>query len=138
MTGFYFIPTLFPRVLSLDDLSLSPSKEPTYLLLGPFIGRPACQEIPLLSTPLRPLGVCASAFQTRETVLVGDVETRVGHIACDGATRSEVVLPLIVKGQVMGVLDLDCEREDGFDVEDVVGLEEFVRRLLELIDFPMV
>ncbi|HEV3339950.1 MAG TPA: GAF domain-containing protein [Pirellulales bacterium] len=94
------------------------------LVLGPFQGRPACVRIDLGR------GVCGTAAARRETILVLDVHHFAGHIACDERSRSEVVVPLIVEGQVLGVLDLDSPRLGRFDGADASGLEEFVRVLL--------
>lgn len=87
------------------------------LVLGPFQGRPACVRIALGK------GVCGTAAQTRETVVVPDVHAFPGHIACDAASRSEVVVPLIAKGRLIGVLDLDSPEPGRFDAEDAAGLE---------------
>lgn len=142
LPGFYLIPALFPKSifpstdadLSLDNLSLSiSSPTPTHLLLGPFSGRPACSDIALVSSSkFRPLGMCAKAFLSGQTVVVVDVDKEEGHIACDGQTKSEIVIPIIVAGKKLGVLDLDCEREGGFDGEDKVGLEMIVETLVKL------
>ncbi|MBS0470080.1 MAG: GAF domain-containing protein [Proteobacteria bacterium] len=87
------------------------------LVLGPFQGRPACVRIALGK------GVCGTAAQTRQTVVVPDVHAFPGHIACDAASRSEVVVPLIAKGTLIGVLDLDSPEPGRFDAEDAAGLE---------------
>ena len=87
------------------------------LVLGPFQGRPACVRIELGK------GVCGSAAQTRRTVIVPDVEAFPGHIACDAASRSELVVPLIAQGKLLGVLDLDSPDIGRFDAEDALGIE---------------
>ena len=87
------------------------------LVLGPFQGRPACIEIPLGR------GVCGTAAQTGQTQLVPDVHLFPGHIACDSASNSEIVVPLRVDGKVVGVLDLDSPWPGRFTVEDQAGLE---------------
>src|SRR5262249_14377810 len=87
------------------------------LVLGPFQGKPACVRIALGK------GVCGTAAATRETVVVPDVEEFPGHIACDAASRSEVVVPLLRDGQLIGVLDLDSPVKARFDAEDTAGLE---------------
>lgn len=87
------------------------------LVLGPFQGRPACVRIALGK------GVCGTAAARRETVLVPDVEAFPGHIACDAASRSEVVVPLIADGRLVGVLDLDSPTAARFDDADARGLE---------------
>ena len=87
------------------------------LVLGPFQGRPACVRIELGR------GVCGAAAQTRETVIVPDVEQFPGHIACDAASRSELVVPLLAGGRLIGVLDLDSPDRARFDEEDARGVE---------------
>jgi L-methionine (R)-S-oxide reductase len=88
-----------------------------WLVLGPFQGRPACVRIGTGS------GVCGTAAQQRRSILVPDVEQFPGHIACDTASRSELVVPLLRGGEVMGVLDLDSPDLARFDVEDQTGCE---------------
>ena len=87
------------------------------LVLGPFQGKPACIEIPLGR------GVCGTAAQTGQTQLVPDVHLFPGHISCDSASNSEIVVPLRVDGKVVGVLDLDSPWPGRFTVEDQAGLE---------------
>ena len=87
------------------------------LVLGPFQGKPACIEIPL------DRGVCGTAAQTGQTQLVPDVHLFPGHIACDSASNSEIVVPLRIDGKVAGVLDLDSPWPGRFTVEDQAGLE---------------
>jgi GAF domain-containing protein len=93
------------------------------LVLGPFQGKPACIEI----APGR--GVCGTAVQRREPVLVPDVHAFPGHIACDGDSRSELVIPIFRGEEVWGVLDLDSPREGRFTEADREGLEACVRTL---------
>ena len=97
------------------------------LLLGPFQGRTACIRIPLGR------GVCGTAAARDETQLVPDVHAFPGHIACDGASNSEIVVPLHRDGAVCGVLDLDSPVLDRFTEADRAGLEAFVRVLEEEI-----
>ena len=92
------------------------------LVVGPFQGKPACVRIALGH------GVCGTAAAKRETLIVPDVNAFPGHIACDAASQSEVVVPLIAAGRVAGVLDLDSARLARFDEADARGLE----RLAEL------
>ncbi len=92
-------------------------------MLGPFQGKPACIEIPLGK------GVCGTAAERREAVLVPDVHAFPGHIACDEASRSEIVVPILRGGRVFGVLDLDSPYEGRFTEEDRAGLASFVRVL---------
>jgi GAF domain-containing protein len=87
------------------------------LVLGPFQGKPACVRIALGK------GVCGTAAATRETVVVPDVHEFPGHIACDAASRSEIVIPLVRNGALLGVIDLDAPIPNRFDDEDRKGLE---------------
>ena len=89
------------------------------LVLGPFQGKPACIEIPLGR------GVCGTAAAEDRTVLVPDVHAFPGHIACDGASRSEIVVPLRKNGAVVGVMDLDSPEPGRFTETDRSGLEAF-------------
>ncbi|WP_217558360.1 GAF domain-containing protein [Paenibacillus sp. GbtcB18] len=93
------------------------------LVLGPFQGLPACVRIPLGR------GVCGTAAQKRETLVVEDVERFPGHIACDAASRSEIVIPLVKDGELLGVLDIDSPNLARFDETDRVMLERFVTEL---------
>ncbi|MBU5435636.1 GAF domain-containing protein [Pseudoflavonifractor sp. MSJ-37] len=96
------------------------------LVLGPFQGRPACIEIPLGR------GVCGTAAARDETLLVPDVHQFPGHIACDCASRSEIVVPLRHEGRVVGVLDLDSPLPGRFTEADQAGLEAFARVLEQI------
>lgn len=93
------------------------------LVLGPFQGKPACIEIPVGR------GVCGTAVAEGKTQLVRDVHQFPGHIACDSASNSEIVVPICVEGRIVGVLDLDSPYVGRFTEEDQAGLEEFVRIL---------
>jgi L-methionine (R)-S-oxide reductase len=95
------------------------------LVLGPFQGQVACVRIALGR------GVCGTAAQRRETLLVPDVDAFPGHIACDAASRSEIVVPLIQDGRLLGVLDLDSPELARFDFEDRDGLNASCKLLLE-------
>ena len=88
------------------------------LLLGPFMGKPACTQIEVGK------GVCGTAFVNQETVLVKNVHEFSGHIACDSASNSEIVVPIFVNNKVAGVLDLDSTSLNRFTEEDKNGLEE--------------
>ena len=99
------------------------------LLLGPFCGRPACQFIAV--APGKARGVCADAYTKAQTVLVPDVDKYPGHIACDGETKSEIVIPLLKDGQSIGVLDLDCLALNAFDDEDKIGLERIAKLIVD-------
>jgi len=100
----------------------------TDLVLGPFQGKVACVRIALGR------GVCGTAAQRRETIVVPDVHAFPGHIACDAASRSEIVVPLVHDGRLLGVLDLDSPRPARFDAEDAAGLESAVAVLLRSSD----
>lgn len=93
------------------------------LVLGPFQGRPACIEIPVGR------GVCGTAVAEGKTQLVPDVHQFPGHIACDSASNSEIVVPIRADGKIVGVLDLDSPYIGRFTEEDQAGLEAFVRVL---------
>ncbi len=93
------------------------------LVLGPFQGKHACIEIPIGR------GVCGTAVAEDKTQLVHDVHQFPGHIACDSASNSEIVIPIHAEGQVVGVLDIDSPRAGRFTEEDRTGLEGFVRIL---------
>ena len=96
------------------------------LVLGPFQGPVACTRIPFGR------GVCGTAWQRRETVVVPDVEAFPGHIACSSASRSEIVVPILRDGDVLGVLDIDSRELATFDEEDAAGLEAIAARLSSL------
>jgi len=102
------------------------------LVLGPFQGKPACVRIPVGK------GVCGTAAARRETLLVPDVNAFPGHIACDAASRSEIVVPIVENGELRGVLDIDSPELGRFDIEDQKGLEAFVATLVPLIDWNAV
>jgi L-methionine (R)-S-oxide reductase len=108
--GFYFI----NRSLKGDEL-----------LVGPFQGKPACVHIALGK------GVCGTAAQSRKTQLVPDVNAFPGHIFCDGDSLSELVVPLVSKGELLGVLDLDSPKLARFDAEDQAGLEALAKAFLD-------
>jgi len=98
------------------------------LMLGPFQGKPACVEIPLGQ------GVCGTAAQTGKLQRVGNVHDFVGHIACDVASESELVVPLVKDGRLLGVLDVDSPRRDRFSEEDEAGLSSLAAVYLASID----
>jgi len=100
------------------------------LVLGPFQGKPACIRIALGK------GVCGHAAGERVTVVVPDVHAFPGHIACDAASRSEVVVPILDGERLVGVLDLDSPTVGRFDEYDRAGLEELVRIFVERSDLP--
>lgn len=91
------------------------------LVVGPFQGKPACVRIPVGR------GVCGSAVARRASILVEDVHAFPGHIACDAASRSELVVPLMRDGAVLGVIDLDSPAPARFDPDDQAGIETIAR-----------
>ncbi|HWI85155.1 MAG TPA: GAF domain-containing protein [Sphingomonas sp.] len=93
------------------------------LVLGPFQGKAACIRIPFGT------GVCGAAAATQETQLVEDVHAFPGHIACDAASASELVVPIMIDGELLGVLDLDSPTRGRFDQEDQAGCEALVALL---------
>ena len=99
------------------------------LIVGPFQGRMACVRIALGE------GVCGTAAKRRETVIVPDVHRFPGHIICDAASKSEIVVPLIAAGQLVGVLDLDSPRLDRFGDGDARGLEALATQLAAACDW---
>jgi GAF domain-containing protein len=100
----------------------------TELVVGPFQGLPACVRIPLGK------GVCGTAAQTRQTQRVEDVDTFPGHIACDSASRSELVVPLVAAdGSLIGVFDLDSPELNRFSTDDQSGLEAIAKVFVESI-----
>ena len=92
-------------------------REGNELVLGPFQGKPACIRIPMGQ------GVCGTAVLRRHSIRVEDVHAFPGHIACDAASRSELVVPLIRAGRILGVIDLDSPIAGRFDAEDQAGVE---------------
>lgn len=102
----------------------------TELRLGPFQGRTACLRIPMGR------GVCGTAAQRQETVIVPDVEQFPGHIACDARSRSEIVLPLVHQGRLLGVLDIDSPSLNRFDSEDTHGLQTLISPLVQRTRWP--
>lgn len=95
------------------------------LVVGPFQGLPACVRIPLDK------GVCGAAARTRQTQRVDDVDAFPGHIACDSASRSELVVPLVKGDDLVGVLDLDSPRLARFDADDQAGMERIAAIFLD-------
>lgn len=93
------------------------------LVVGPFLGRPACIRIPFGK------GVCGAAATTLEPQCVADVHAFPGHIACDAASRAELVVPIVADGRLLGVLDLDSPVPGRFDQEDVAGCVILIQRL---------
>lgn len=100
------------------------------LVLGPFQGKPACVRIALGK------GVCGTAAETRKIQVVEDVNQFPGHIACDVASQSEIVVPIIKNDRLIGVLDIDSPHKGRFDSQDAEGLSRFVEILKQYLDWP--
>ena len=100
------------------------------LLLGPFQGNPACIRIPVGR------GVCGTAAKTLQTQLVPDVHLFPGHIACDAQSQSEIVIPMLKDGVLLGVLDIDSPLKNRFDSDDQKGLENLCKMLVTACDWP--
>ncbi|WP_040241604.1 GAF domain-containing protein [Chromohalobacter japonicus] len=103
-------------------------RQPDTLILGPFQGLPACNPIPFDK------GVCGAAATTRRTQRVADVHAFPGHIACDAASRSELVVPIVHDGELWGVLDLDSPRPERFSEDDQRGIERLVEIFIAASD----
>ena len=101
------------------------------LIVGPFQGRVACVRIPLGE------GVCGTSAARRETLIVPDVHAFPGHIACDSASNSEIVVPIEVEGRLVGVLDLDSPLHDRFRPEDATLLEALARKIAAASDWRL-
>lgn len=102
------------------------------LIVGPFQGKPACVHIQIGK------GVCGTAAEKRATVLVKNVHEFPGHIACDSASNSEIVIPLMKHGEFIGVLDIDSPVLERFDEDDQKGLERLVHLFLEMTDYSTI
>ncbi|KAI9367113.1 GAF domain-like protein [Aspergillus egyptiacus] len=126
--GFYIRRDKFPCLGSSDTAPQAQPQAQT-LWLGPFQGRPACQEIRFGR------GVCGTAALKRETVVVPDVLEFPGHIACDASSRSEIVVPILAGGETVAIIDIDCAEPSGFDEEDKKYLEELAALLSESCDW---
>ncbi|OOO06131.1 GAF domain nucleotide-binding protein [Aspergillus flavus] len=124
--GFYIRQDKFPNAQTTEKQN---QNQKQVLWLGPFQGRPACQEIRFGK------GVCGTAAEKRETVLVGDVLSFPGHIACDASSRSEIVVPILVGGETVAIIDIDCTEPDGFDEVDRKYLEDLAKLLAEACDW---
>ena len=107
---------------------LDPST-PNQLILGPFNGKVGCQTIKFGK------GVCGAAAEKMETQLVPDVDAFPGHIACDGDSKSEIVVPILVNGRVVAIIDIDCAEIGGFDEVDKRALEDLASLLARACDW---
>jgi len=114
--GFYLVEKPPQADLSASTVFVQPPEQS--LTLGPFQGKPACVHIPFSK------GVCGAAARQRITQLVPDVHEFPGHIACDSASESEIVVPIFANGEVIAVLDIDCPRKNGFSKLDKTYLEK--------------
>lgn len=99
------------------------------LVLGPFQGKVSCTRITMGK------GVCGESAEKRETLIVEDVKNHKNYISCDSAARSEIVVPMVKDGKLLGVLDLDSSITHGYDEVDQTYLEQFVEALLKNTDF---
>ncbi|QKX56846.1 uncharacterized protein TRUGW13939_03953 [Talaromyces rugulosus] len=124
--GFYIRDDLFPTTRSNSG---GVSGENKKLLLGPFQGKPACQEIKFGR------GVCGTAAFKKETVVVADVFEFPGHIACDADSRSEIVVPILFGGETVAIIDIDCAQPAGFDEVDRKHLEKLAALIAESCDW---
>ena len=104
-------------------------KEQNNLVLGPFQGKVACTRIPLNK------GVCGHCYTTKEAIYVKDVHQFPGHIACDSATNSELVIPIIQNNEVVALLDIDSIEFDRFSPEEVLVFNEVTKQIFENIKF---
>lgn len=120
--GFYLLRNKSNNTYEAVDFSSKDVKKELYeLVVGPFQGKPACIRIPMEK------GVCGNAAYQMKTLRVEDVHDFPGHIACDCASNSEMVIPLFKDGCVYGVLDIDSPNLSRFSIEDEVGLKEIAR-----------
>ena len=132
--GFYLVDPatvtgVEPDVAPSDHEPRTPELRTPELRLGPFQGKVACVRIPFGR------GVCGTAAETKTSQLVEDVHQFPGHIACDSASNSEVVVPIFKDGQVVGVLDIDSPSVARFTQEDLTGLEQVVKALESCANF---
>lgn len=102
----------------------------SHLKLGPFVGRPACLDIPFSR------GVCGKAASARTTIIVEDVHQFPGHIACDVRSRSELVVPVVAAGRLVGVFDMDSPSISRFTPADAREMESLVKLLVEKTKWP--
>jgi GAF domain-containing protein len=114
--------------LNWSGFYLANPEKPQSLILGPYQGKVACVHIPFGK------GVCGAAAATQETQLIENVHEFEGHIACDAASQSEVVVPLVIDGEVKGVLDIDSPLVNRFDRDDAAGFELLASVFLQQTD----
>ena len=118
---------LFEQMPDLNWAGFYFLRSPDELVVGPFQGKPACVRIKVGK------GVCGTAVERRQSMLVEDVDAFPGHIACDSASRAELVVPLIKDGKVLGVLDLDSPKLARFDAADQAGIEGVARIYVDAV-----
>ncbi|KPQ22023.1 GAF domain-containing protein [Halomonas sp. HL-93] len=106
-------------------------RTPEMLALGPFQGKPACHPIPFSK------GVCGAAARKQVTQRIDDVHSVADHIACDSASRAELVVPIVNDGQLWGVLDIDSPLEARFSHEDQTGIEALIETFKRQTDLPL-
>jgi GAF domain-containing protein len=116
---------LFEQMPDLNWAGFYFLRRPDELVVGPFQGKVACVRIKVGK------GVCGTAVEKKQSILVEDVDAFPGHIACDSASRSELVVPLIRDGKVLGVLDLDSPKVARFDADDQAGIEAIAKIYVE-------
>ncbi|KAK8125590.1 GAF domain-like protein [Apiospora kogelbergensis] len=121
--------TRWPFVAGFYTLDVTASPAKPRLILGPFQGKVACQTIYFGR------GVCGAAASSRTTQLVRDVDQFPGHIACDGDSKSEIVVPIVVDDKVVAIIDIDCAVLDGFDEIDQAALENLAALLAKGCDW---
>lgn len=112
---------IYQEIPKLNWVGFYLQRRPDTLILGPFQGLPACNPIPFER------GVCGRAASTRETQRVDDVHAVPGHIVCDAASRSELVVPIVAGDRLWGVLDIDSPVTERFDADDQAGIEALCR-----------
>lgn len=112
---------IYQEIPKLNWVGFYLQRRPDTLILGPFQGLPACNPIPFER------GVCGRAASTRETQRVADVHAVPGHIVCDAASRSELVVPIVAGERLWGVLDIDSPVTERFDADDQAGIEALCR-----------
>ncbi|XGA81442.1 GAF domain-containing protein [Halomonas sp. CH40] len=122
---------VFHEVPSLNWVGFYLQRMPEMLSLGPFQGKPACHPIPFSK------GVCGAAARQQSTQRVDDVHTIADHIACDADSRSELVIPVVIDGQLWGVFDLDSPIPARFSEEDQNGIERLIATFLRQTDLPI-
>ena len=127
--GFYLVDPVTVSVAEPDAALSTHDPRTPELRLGPFQGKVACVRIPFGR------GVCGTAAETKTSQLVEDVHQFPGHIACDSASNSEVVVPIVKDNQVVGVLDIDSPSVARFTQEDLAGLEQVVKALESCVSF---